>query len=58
MKIYKDLYAFAASAGAFEGYVYLREKVNPDYLPLWVDNLVKPIPNASSSGYHRDSGPL
>ncbi len=40
MKIYKDLYAFAASAGAFEGYVYLRDKVNPDYLPRWVDNLV------------------
>ena len=40
MEIYKDLYAFAASAGAFEGYVYLRDKVNPDYLPRWVDNLV------------------
>jgi len=39
MEKYKDLYEFAASAGAFEGYVYHMESVNPDYLPRWVDNL-------------------
>jgi hypothetical protein len=37
---YRDLYEFAAKAGAFEGYVYHREKVDLGYLPRWIDNLV------------------
>jgi hypothetical protein len=40
MGIYKDIYDFAAKAGALEGYVYPKEKVSLDYLPRWVDNLV------------------
>jgi hypothetical protein len=38
---YRDVYEFAAKAGALEGYVYPREKVDPAYLPRWVNNLVK-----------------
>ncbi len=41
MGIYRQLYEFAANAGAFEGYVYPREKVDPSYLPRWASNLVK-----------------
>lgn len=41
MGIYKELYDFAASAGAFEGYVYKKEKVDPSYLPRWASNLEK-----------------
>ena len=40
MHIYKEIYEFAASAGAFEGFVYPKEKLNPDDLPKWVNNLV------------------
>lgn len=40
MKKYKEIYEFAAAAGAFEGYVYHMDKVNPGYLPRWVDNLI------------------
>lgn len=41
MKNYKDIYEFAASAGAFEGYVYHGEKQDASYLPRWVDHLVE-----------------
>jgi len=41
MKIYKDIYEFAASAGAFEGYVYQGGKADASYLPRWVDHLVE-----------------
>ena len=40
MGIYKEVYDFAAKAGALEGYVYSKEKVDLGYLPRWVDNLV------------------
>ena len=40
MGIYKQVYDFAAKAGALEGYVYPKEKVDPGSLPRWVDNLV------------------
>ena len=40
MSIYKEVYDFAAKAGALEGYVFPREKVDPSYLPQWIDNLV------------------
>jgi hypothetical protein len=39
MGIYEQLYDFAASAGAFEGYVYKKENVDPAYLPRWASNL-------------------
>jgi hypothetical protein len=41
MGVYKDLYDFAAKAGSLEGYVYPKEKVEPSYLPLWVDHIVQ-----------------
>jgi hypothetical protein len=41
MSVYTALYDFAAKAGALEGYVYPREKVEPSYLPLWVDHIVE-----------------
>jgi hypothetical protein len=40
MGIYKEVYDFAATAGALEGYVYPKGKVHLDYLRRWVDNLV------------------
>ena len=40
MHIFTKIYEFAASAGAFEGYVYRKEKVDMGGLSNWVDNLV------------------
>jgi hypothetical protein len=40
MKLYRELYDFAASAGAFEGYVYPKE-LDVNSLPRWAGNLVK-----------------
>ena len=40
MGIYKEVYDFAAKAGALEGYVYPKEKVDLGYLAQWIDNLV------------------
>ena len=42
MHIYQQLYEFAASAGAFEGYVYhkKRDDMDVDALTNWVANLV------------------
>ena len=37
---YKDIYEFASSAGAFEGYVYQRKDLDAAYLNNWVKNLV------------------
>ena len=41
MYIYQKIYEFAASAGAFEGYVYRRSETEIDAKALsnWVDNL-------------------
>jgi hypothetical protein len=41
MHIYQKIYEFAASAGAFEGYVYRRPRAEIDIKALlnWVDNL-------------------
>ena len=41
MHIYQKIYEFAASAGAFEGYVYRRSKaeIETETLSNWVDNL-------------------
>lgn len=41
MGIYQQLYDFAAKAGALEGYVYPKERVDFDYLPRWVDHLME-----------------
>jgi hypothetical protein len=40
MKFHHEVYDFAAKAGALEGYVYPKDKVDDNYLPRWVDNLV------------------
>ncbi|MDP2645242.1 MAG: hypothetical protein Q8P24_09905 [Desulfobacterales bacterium] len=40
MHLYTQIYEFAASAGAFEGYVYRREQLDTNYLPNWVDHIV------------------
>jgi len=45
MHVYGKVYELAASAGAFEGYVYRKDKVNPDYLPDWVGHLVSAYKN-------------
>ena len=41
MGIYRELYDFAASAGAFEGYVYHNKDMDPAYLPRWSGNLLR-----------------
>lgn len=43
MHIYEKIYQFAASAGAFEGYVYQKksaESLGMEALAKWADNLV------------------
>lgn len=41
MGTYRMLYDFAAKAGALEGYVYPKEKIDPHYLPAWVDHVIE-----------------
>jgi hypothetical protein len=41
MGIHSDVYEFAARAGASEGYVYQRGKLDPCSLLKWVDHLIK-----------------
>lgn len=41
METYKEIYEFASSAGALEGYVYLRKKSEIAGLDDWIKNLVK-----------------
>ncbi len=40
MDLYKEIYEFASSAGALEGYVYPQEKRDMAYLDNWIQNLV------------------
>ena len=37
---FRNIYEFAASAGALEGFVYHKKSIDPNALPIWVDNLV------------------
>ncbi len=39
MNLYQQIYEFAASAGAFEGYVYGRRDLDMNALPNWIANL-------------------
>ena len=50
MHIYQKVYEFAASAGAFEGYIYRRSKaeIDTETLTSWVDNLLDAYDNLSS----------
>jgi hypothetical protein len=41
MGVYSDIYEFAARAGAFEGYVYQKEKLEPGSLDPWVEHLIR-----------------
>jgi len=41
MDIYKEIYDFAASAGALEGYLYSRQFLEAGELDDWIGNLVK-----------------
>ena len=41
MGIYSEVYEFAARAGAFEGYVYQRENLDPPSLAMWVDHIIR-----------------
>ena len=40
MGVYRDIYVFAARAGAFEGFVYGKDKMEPESLKHWVENLL------------------
>ena len=50
MHTYQKIYEFAASAGAFEGYVYRRSKaeIDTEALSSWVDNLIEAYENLPS----------
>ena len=50
MHTYQKIYEFAASAGAFEGYVYRRSKaeIDNETLTNWVDNLLNAYGKLSS----------
>ena len=50
MHIYRKIYEFAASAGAFEGYLYRRSKaeIDTEALSSWVDNLMNAYENLAS----------
>ena len=50
MHIYQKIYEFAASAGAFEGYVYRWSKteIDTEALSNWVDNLLAAYKNLPS----------
>ncbi|BBO84351.1 hypothetical protein [Desulfosarcina ovata] len=39
VKIYNEIYEFAASAGALEGYVFLKKDLQADHLDNWIRNL-------------------
>ena len=41
MGVHSDVYEFAARAGAFEGYVYRRDDLDPASLLKWIDHLAK-----------------
>ena len=45
MQLYTKIYEFAASAGALEGYVYQKEKIDMEALPKWVENLLAAYKN-------------
>lgn len=40
MDLYREIYEFASSAGALEGYVYPLENRDMAYLDNWIGNLV------------------
>jgi len=40
MGIYRDIYEFAARAGALEGFVYGKDRIEAGSLKHWVNNLV------------------
>ena len=50
MHIYQKIYEFAASAGAFEGYVYRRARteIDTEALYSWADNLIDAYGNLTS----------
>jgi hypothetical protein len=39
MHLYAEIYEFAASAGALEGYVYHKKEADLKALPVWIGNL-------------------
>jgi len=41
MDVYREIFEFASSAGALEGYVYPVEARDMGYLDDWIGNLVK-----------------
>lgn len=45
MDIHSEIYEFASSAGALEGFVYLKEDLDAGSIDNWVRNLVKQYHN-------------
>jgi len=40
MHVYTKIYEFSANVGAFEGYVYGKEKLTPNELTKWINNIL------------------
>lgn len=54
MGVYREIYEFAARAGAFEGFVYAKDKVEPGSLKNWVSGLTnqhRALPNEVRSDF-------
>ena len=58
MHIYTKIYEFAASAGAFEGYVYGKKKINAAELSNWVRNIVSAYQHLPPDVKEKFQGPL
>ncbi len=41
MNVYREIFEFAASAGALEGYLFKKERVTPEEIDDWIHNLMK-----------------
>jgi hypothetical protein len=55
MHIYRQIYEFAASAGAFEGYVYRKKQSDIDVARLsnWADNLLNAYHHFSAAAVEK-----
>lgn len=54
MDLYAEIYEFAASVGALEGYVFSRKELDPNGLDNWIRNIVKQyheLPEAARNSF-------
>ncbi|MEW6671873.1 MAG: hypothetical protein AB1427_09215 [Thermodesulfobacteriota bacterium] len=58
MHLYAKIYEFAATVGAFEGYVYGKKDLNPDELSNWVRNIVSAYQHLPPDAKEKFQAPL